>query len=132
MKRFDLICIIDDDPIFVFAVQKLIESESYGDKFLIFNDGLEAIEGLSKIISNDSEDIPDVILLDINMPVMDGWQFLDEFTQIQVPKKVVVFIVSSSIDPADHNKAQEYSMVSNFIVKPINKSNLEKMVETLR
>ena len=66
------------------------------------------------------------------MPVMDGWQFLDEFTQIQVPKKVVVFIVSSSIDPADHNKAQEYSMVSNFIVKPINKSNLEKMVETLR
>ena len=60
------------------------------------------------------------------MPVLDGWQFLDELNQISFGKKIVVFIVSSSIDPSDLEMTKKYPMVTNYIVKPINSEKLKK------
>ncbi len=72
--------------------------------------------------------IPDVILLDINMPILDGWQFLDGIITIKVIKKITIFIVTSSIDPRDKEKAKSYSNVKNFVVKPITQDKLNDLM----
>jgi CheY-like chemotaxis protein len=63
------------------------------------------------------------------MPVLDGWQFLDEFTKFNITKKVTVYIVSSSIDQADQIKAASYKDVSNFYVKPVTNEQLVEMLK---
>jgi CheY-like chemotaxis protein len=62
------------------------------------------------------------------MPVMDGWQFLDRFTQIPTQKKIAIYIVTSSIDESDLEKAKTYEKVTNYVVKPI---SIEKLQEIL-
>ena len=65
------------------------------------------------------------------MPIMDGWQFLDEFVKIENSKKITLYIVSSSIDPADSEKAKQYEQITDFIVKPITKDALKEIVNTI-
>lgn len=117
-RKVEIACIIDDDPIYVFGTKRLMQMANFCESFLIFTNGKEALDKLKAIIVN-GEVLPDIILLDINMPVMDGWDFLDEFTKIPSRKKIIIYIVTSSIDPADVNKAKQYQYVSNYLVKPI-------------
>lgn len=118
MKTIDLACIIDDDQVYLFAMKRMMKLSNFCKAFIIYNNGAEALNNLHAIIDSDKS-IPDVILLDINMPIMDGWQFLDEFIKIECHKQITVYMVSSSIDPADIEKAKSYETVSNYIVKPI-------------
>jgi YesN/AraC family two-component response regulator len=125
----DLACIIDDDQIYVFGLKKLINFHKYCKNLLVFKNGAEAIKYMKPLIST-SEELPDVILLDINMPVMDGWQFLDEFVKIKplIQKKITIYMVSSSIDEADFERAKTYEEISEFIVKPVREEDLEKIL----
>lgn len=125
----DLACIIDDDQIYVFGLRKLIDFHKYSKNLLVFKNGAEAIKYMKPLITS-SDELPDVILLDINMPVMDGWQFLDEFVKIKplIKKKITIYMVSSSIDEADLERAKTYEEVSDFIVKPVKAEDLEKML----
>lgn len=118
MRKIDQICIIDDDPIVIFGTKRILQNAQCCSNFLVYRNGKEGLEGLREIMMA-GETPPDIILLDLNMPVMDGWQFLDEFTQIQSSEKILIYIVTSSIDPKDINKAKSYSQVNNYIVKPI-------------
>ncbi|KOF01450.1 response regulator [Roseivirga seohaensis] len=128
MKKIDIACIIDDDPIFVFGAKRMMELANFCNGFMVFQDGKKALEGLSAIIASGNN-LPELILLDLNMPVMDGWQFLDEFTKIKTDKKITLYIVSSSIDNEDFKKAETYEVVSNYIVKPITMEALEGILE---
>ncbi|AXT53455.1 response regulator [Aquimarina sp. BL5] len=128
MKNIDLACIIDDDQIFIYGIKRAMELVDFCKSFLIYNDGQEALDSLKSIISAN-EKLPDIILLDLNMPILDGWQFLDEFINIPVSKKVHIYIVSSSVDPKDILKAKSYEAVSNYIVKPITMDKLKDILE---
>lgn len=128
MKKIDLACIIDDDPIFVFGAKKIMQFSDFCNSFMVYHNGEEAIDGLRPIILAN-EKMPDIILLDLNMPIMDGWQFLDEFTQIPTEKEILIYIVTSSIDPADVNRAKAYNRVSNYLVKPISIEDLRKSLQ---
>jgi CheY-like chemotaxis protein len=121
MSKYDLVCIIDDNPTFVFGIQRLMTLADVTSEYIVFNDGENALNGLKSRMEHPEklEAIPDVILLDLNMPVMDGWRFLDEFTQIQSPKKITIYIVSSSINPLDIERAKQYDEVKEYIIKPI-------------
>ncbi|SFZ93749.1 Response regulator receiver domain-containing protein [Flaviramulus basaltis] len=130
MKKIDIACIIDDDPIFVFGIKKMMQFANFCESFMIFKNGEEALNNLKAIIDS-GKNIPDVILLDINMPVMDGWQFLDEFIKIESHKLITVYIVSSSIDPRDKDRVKNYENVSNFIVKPISIESLKNISKEL-
>ncbi|MCO5949972.1 response regulator [Mucilaginibacter sp. RT5R15] len=81
-----------------------------------------------KAIVTAGENLPEVILLDLNMPVMDGWEFLDEFTKVPPAKKIIIYIVTSSIDPADVEKAKQYEAISQYIVKPVTVDNLKEIL----
>jgi CheY-like chemotaxis protein len=127
MKKLDIACIIDDDKIFTYVLAKQMKVVDFCENLLVFHNGLEAVKYLKPILESP-EVLPDVILLDLNMPIMDGWQFLDEFVKFKVTKKITVYIVSSSIDVADHAKAATYKAISNFYIKPISRENLEEIL----
>lgn len=128
MSNIDIACIIDDDPIFIFGAKRMMELSDFCNSFMIFKNGQEAINNLRSIMKS-GETIPDVILLDINMPIMDGWQFLDEFITIESHKMITIYIVSSSIDPMDLNRAKRYENVSNYIIKPISLQTLKNIMQ---
>ncbi|WP_271856265.1 response regulator [Patiriisocius marinus] len=130
MKKIDIACIVDDDPIFVYGAKRMMQLANFCNGFLIFNNGKEALRKLKSIIDS-GEDLPDLILLDLNMPIMDGWQFLDNFTQIEVDKKIIIYIVSSSIDPVDIERSKKYGMVSNFVVKPISTDKVKEIMQEI-
>ena len=130
MKRPDIACIIDDDKIFTYILSRQMKGVEFCKNLLVFHNGLEALKYLKPILESP-ESLPDVILLDLNMPVMDGWQFLDEFVKFKVSKKVTLYIISSSIDSADHEKAKQYEAVSHFYIKPISQGDLIEMLEEI-
>jgi CheY-like chemotaxis protein len=132
MKQIDIACIIDDDPIFVFGAQRLMKMSNFCKGFLIFHDGEQALNHLVPVLRGTVKSaIPDVILLDINMPILDGWQFLDGIITIEVVKEITIFIVTSSIDPRDKEKAETYSNVKNFIIKPITQDKLNDLMSQM-
>ena len=128
-----LSCIIDDDSVYINLVKKIIDIKSLSENLLIFKNGREALEYFKAIIENLNEDaFPEIILLDLNMPVMDGWDFLKEFTQIKPSNKLqtTLYIVSSSIDPYEIEKAKAHAMVTDYLIKPINLEDFEAIFQS--
>ncbi|MBD8490916.1 response regulator [Echinicola sp. CAU 1574] len=129
MKKTKSLCIIDDDPIYTFGLKKIIEFGKFDVETIFYENGKEAYENLSQVIS-DGESLPDLILLDINMPIWNGWKFLDEFTKLLSEPSVVVYIISSSIDPKDREKATEYQIINSFIVKPVSIDKIREILQS--
>lgn len=130
MKKIDLACIVEDDPMHLFITKKYIELSGYVDKILVCKNGKEAYNALKSMFLN-SEKLPQIIFLDLNMPVWDGWQFLDEFTQIPIDQKIIIYILTSSNSEEDYKRADLYSLSRNYLVKPIEQSQLKEILEDL-
>lgn len=125
--RIDIACLVDDDPVYIFATKKVMTMANFCNSFLVFNNGREALDSLIAIMQSGAK-MPDVILLDVNMPVMDGWQFMDEFIKVKPLQKTIIYIVTSSIDPEDIQRAKSYSEVSDYIVKPVTEKTLHNIL----
>ena len=118
MPKNQRILLVDDDPIFLTLAELAIKKErSNVEIFKAFN-GEEAIEFLSK------EEV-DAIFLDLNMPVMNGWEFLEVYSE-KNQRNNKIFILTSSIDPSDKKRAEENPLVSIMLEKPLNKEKIEK------
>ncbi len=91
--------------------------------------GKFAIDQLVEIQRKDPEKLPDYILLDINMPIMNGWEFLDEYKRLNIDPagKCKIFIISSSVFSNDINKARSYPLVKDFISKPLNVEKIKEL-----
>lgn len=123
MTKFKKICIIDDDEIFLLVSKSIIKNESFAENILEFSDGKYALDYFKENI--DSTDLPEVIILDINMPLMDGWEFLEALEKLNITHKFKIFISSSSIDPSDIQRAAKNPHIISFIDKPLNPNKLE-------
>ena len=125
-------CIVDDDSIYRFTMVKALESTKLPMEIMAFSDGEEAINFMLDNLEQDSV-FPDVIFLDIDMPVMDGFQFMEEYIKIKprVGKKITIYMVSSSLDPVDIERAKKISAISDYIVKPISLNRLKTIIEDL-
>lgn len=132
MNKPFIICIVDDDEIYKFTMRKTIEMNKLARKVLIFSDGEEALEFITDNLGNN-QDLPDVIFLDINMPIMDGFQFMQEYIKIKprVGKKITIYMVSSSVDADDIEKANEISDIAGYLIKPIKASELNDIIAEL-
>ena len=133
MSKPLIICIIDDDDVYQFTITKAIKKNSIVKKILVFSDGKEGIDFLIDNIAN-VEDIPDIIFLDINMPIMDGWQFLEEYVKLKprVGKKVTIYMISSSVDPVDVTRAKAMSEISDYLIKPIKSEQVSEIIEKIK
>lgn len=125
-----LSCIIDDDDVYINLIKKIIDLKNLSQNLLIFKNGKEALNYFKPILENTSDDsFPEIILLDLNMPVMDGWNFLEAFMEIKTGRdiKTTLYIVSSSINPFDLERAKTYSLVTDYLIKPVNISQFEAL-----
>ncbi|UAM98426.1 response regulator [Polaribacter litorisediminis] len=133
MQQKYSICFIDDDGVYKFFMQGVLNKKKLADNVITFADGEEAYEFINKN-KEIPENLPDLIFLDINMPIMDGFQFMDEYMNIHkaIKKKITIFMVTSSIDPIDLERSKQYAEISDFITKPMKVSVLEEIINRLR
>ncbi len=129
MKKIESCCIIDDDPIFIYGTKRLMNEIEFCESIIVYNNGQDALDGLLEL-SESGQKIPPFIFLDLNMPIMDGWEFLEELSKIPSNKlkKTTIYIISSSVDPRDLEKVKNYKAVNNYILKPITPTDLETVL----
>lgn len=127
MKKNNSVCIIDDDSIFVYIVKRLMDESNFCDSIIEFENGKEGIEGVLEL--NTKNKLPNIIFLDLSMPIMSGWEFLDAFAEAKISNKeaIKIIVMSSSINPNEIEMIKAYPMVTDYIVKPITPSDLEKI-----
>ncbi|NDP28623.1 MAG: response regulator [Flavobacterium sp.] len=123
----DTILCIDDDPITLMLCKMVLAKASFSREIATAKNGEEALKYFDTIKINNSINKPQLIFLDLNMPVMGGWEFLDSFSTSDYSdyNNTKVIILSSTIDPEDLEKSKKYPMVIDFLSKPISKDMLE-------
>ncbi|MFN5371951.1 MAG: response regulator [Bacteroidia bacterium] len=120
MSHTPLIWIIDDDDLFIMITRNNIRKASTQLEIEVFHDGQESMDCLKERISTGGN-LPDIILLDLNMPLADGWAFLTTYALLaaDIRKKIQVYVCTSSIDPKDIHRAKEFEDVRDFKEKPL-------------
>jgi CheY-like chemotaxis protein len=125
----ELACIIDDDDMYINLITRIIDAKKLSKNLLVFSNGKQALDYFVGALKNvKNQGIPQVILLDLNMPIMDGWQFLTELAERKLEnlEDTTIYIVSSSIDPAEMERSKAIERVSDFLIKPVNFAQLER------
>lgn len=126
----DQILCVDDDPITLMLCKKVIIKASFSNEIITSQNGEEALHYFNTLKYANTEQLkkhPQLIFLDLNMPVMGGWEFLDHFNSEAFSefKNIKIIVLSSTIDPEDMAKSKTYPMVIDFLSKPITLTMLE-------
>lgn len=132
MTKVKSILIIDDDDVSNFIYKRVIETTRTADKITTFIRAREALEYLKETADSAPEDFPDIIFLDINMPVMNGWQFLEKYEnsfQSKLKKRPVLCMLSSSVYQEDISKAYTYTDVKEYISKPLTSQIMTNLIQ---
>lgn len=131
MKKINNVCIIDDNVITVFGLKKILSSIVEHEILNHYENGEEAYLEINSTY-NVKNKLPDVIFLDLNMPIMDGWEFLQAIIDLKIEKKIDIHIITSSISKQDVNKYKKYKKITHHKLsynnKPINKSKLLSII----
>lgn len=124
MRPINLL-VIDDDDINIFIIKKIVEKTGYDAEMVAKTNGQLAIDYLHDLHKNE-EVLPDLILIDINMPVLNGWEFLEAYEKLGIVTKIDMYMLSSSVYENDIEKAKTYQTVKGFISKPL---SIERLIE---
>jgi CheY-like chemotaxis protein len=129
MARFKNVLLVEDDPITIMVCDRIIKMNAFADNVKSCENGKAAIDFLKDTTNGIKDSAPEIIFLDINMPVMNGWDFLEEFETVKdgLPLLPRIYILSSTVDPEDYKRAKSYNTVADFMSKPLSKENLDKI-----
>ncbi len=125
----ELIWIIDDDPVFRLIFRKTFFHSTGIETIREFDDAYAAKEAMEKL---ESTALPKLILLDINMPIMSGWEFsdwLDNGSNGLSTAHINIYLMTSSIDPADKARAEAYHIIKEYITKPVDSETCRSMAD---
>lgn len=115
--------LIDDNYIDNFVTRKILEAGNFSENIVVVRSAGDAIKSLSEGLIK-----PDVIFLDVRMPLMSGFEFLEEYDKIDMDKKnIKIFMLSSSLDPLDLRKSSDNKYITQFIHKPLTQKALEEL-----
>ena len=123
MNKFEFTYIIDDDAIFVMVFKKILSNIDCFDKVGNAKNGYEALESL-KVLDANNEKFPDIIFLDLYMPVLDGWQFLEALESLPFKDKMNIHVISSTINRSEIERSKTFQVVKSFIQKPTSAKQL--------
>jgi CheY-like chemotaxis protein len=132
MNKLRLVLLVDDDDATNFINKLLIHKFDLTDELVIAKNGKEALDFLQKRMDKNDSNLnafPELILLDINMPVMDGFGFLEAFDTLDLPQKskIKIAVLTTSMNPKDIDKVKALG-VSDFLNKPLSKATLQNLV----
>lgn len=122
------ICIVEDDHIYQFVLKKLFISALPNCRLSFFANGEAAFAFLAA-----QEALPQLLLVDLNMPIWDGWKLIEEiYNRLpEVGAKTKIYISSSSIDPEDQKRADAHPFITDYLIKPLNKHRLHQIIDSL-
>lgn len=123
------LCVVDDDTIYQFTTARMVQIVDSTVDVLTFGDGEQAMRYIHAN-AHDATKLPDMILLDLNMPFMDGWEFLTAFEAIRdsLSKSIIIYVVSSSIDERDALRARSYGDVQDYLEKPVTTDRIRTLL----
>lgn len=126
------VCIIDDDSIYVYGTKILLNhNKFFGDDILVCDNGEEALATFQSLLNSGSE-LPDFIFLDLDMPIMDGWEFLERFNAMSVKNSPVIFLVSNYIDHHIEEEAKKYDPIKALVQKPLSEAKLQELLRSFK
>ena len=132
-QKLDCILLIDDDKATNFLNKRLLTKMDVTENIQIARNGIEAIDYIKNAIAGDpAHPWPDMILLDINMPMVNGWEFLDEYEQMpaSVRESTIILMLTTSLKREDQDKAESKSTVKGYIKKPLTQAEIERIITT--
>jgi len=130
MKTLKSVLLVDDNEDDNFFTRFILERDTFAENIVECRDGEEALKYLkSTTKKRKRQSTPDIIFLDLNMPVMDGWEFLDAYEQMSEDgkEKPVIIILTTSLNPRDISKSKTYSTVKEFRSKPLTPYSLQQI-----
>lgn len=130
--KLQSVLVIDDDEPTNFLNQLIIEKSGYARHVKAVQSGQDALDYLANSCAGSQENsVPDLIFLDINMPAMNGWEFLEKYKSLDPEKrgKVMVVMLTTSLFPEDKHRADEIPEVSCFENKPLTLEKLDKILD---
>ncbi len=127
ISRINTVLLIDDDETINYLHNRLLEKNSFTEKVTISINGMEGLDMFKQLDHQLGADEMAIVFLDLNMPVMNGWEFLDNLSKLKDAIKInyKIYILSSTINPDDKKKAKENALVTGFLTKPLTKEHLE-------
>lgn len=129
-KKCPTLCVIDDDELYKLLIKKTLANFQQETFLTCYPNGEEAINFFMEH-QNSPDILPDIIFLDINMPVMDGWTFLDKYLSVKYKfaKPISIYIASSSTAEQDKLRAKKYKEISGYLEKPLHKNKIIKILD---
>lgn len=118
MKK-NRVCIVEDDVVFRLFCKTLMRDSGFSDHFVEFDNGHKALAWFV-LLDPDSLKVPNVVILDINMPQMDGWAFLEAFKNVDdsIKANLKIYLLTSSLAEIDRTRAMEHPLVNGYFSKP--------------
>lgn len=129
-KQLRCVMLIDDNPDDNFFHSRVIKKNRFTDCVIAHESAKDALDSLKSKSKDDPEQI-DIIFLDINMPGMNGWEFLEEYNKLDksLQNSIIIVMLTTSEDPKDKLKAQQWGFMSDFKTKPLTKEIMSEIVE---
>lgn len=123
MKKLNKILLIDDDDLINFIHKKIISVSGCANEIVYVRSAMDGIEHLKT-----TDTIPDLILLDLNMPAIDGWGFLEQRKKININPSPKIIILTTSVNPDDRIKASKIKEVDDYLNKPLNPETITEVI----
>lgn len=136
IKRYMLdskinLLVIDDDDINIFIIKKIVEKTGFNIDMVAKSNGKLAIDYLVETTAQNTA-FPNLVLIDINMPVMNGWEFIEAYEELDFKKEADLYILSSSVYENDIEKTKSYKSVKGFISKPLSMERLTELIKAIK
>jgi CheY-like chemotaxis protein len=130
MKKMKCVLLVEDDDTINFYNQFLIERLDIAEEVVVATNGEEALQYLKKAGSGEASQ-PDLILLDINMPIMNGFEFIEEYEQLPAEwkSKILVVMLTTSLHPADVERAKGHPSIVEYFYKPLMEQKLGELCD---
>jgi len=128
MEKLKFFVMVEDDPVTNIFHEIILKEADVCEEYRFYESPVEALEFFRKEVKSGNVIVPSILFLDINMPEISGWEFLDELLNLKIDDVPVVIMLTTSLSSSDKEKAKEYDVIEDFCNKPLTVEFLKDLV----